>query len=495
MSQYSGNNSNGQFNPSYSVDGETTPINVEQLAIEVNGKQITGYQTTYANGISKWTASVHQDQIWDTENVDRSTFTGKKVDGRWIWEPTTNRSIANLANDWIGNGVDYDKVSAFDIANTFFNDPNLKKNFNNTRLEALKAEEGDLVKVKEKFPNIPGTNTATNTQGNNDTDGNENFSFAVSDINLAGTIKDAENTRTKYGHYYYPEDLRANRQDRMIFSMRTSEGSIIDPSIESNTRVFQRKSSKIEGSVTLPIQSGIKDINSVNWQGSTMNPLQAFGAGTAMNMFRAAGDRDENTTITGVAGDAVNQIQKALSERRDSIGEGMNAFLAGKAVGTQNLLSRAAGAIANPNMELLFEAPGLRAFDFTFQMSPRDAKEAAQIKSIINFFKQGMSVKTSTTNIFLKSPNIFNIDYISFNENGTIMAHPSLNKIKKCALLSCAVDYTPNNSYMTYSDSSRSMVTYTLNLQFNELDPIYEKDYSDELGMKDSTAPSNRIGY
>ena len=145
MSQYSGNNSNGQFNPSYSVDGERTPINVEQLAIEVNGKQITGYQSTYANGTSKWTASVHQDQIWDTENVDRSAFTGKKNDdGEWVWEPTTNKSVSNLANDWIGNGVDYDKVSAFDIANSFFNNQNLKKNLNNTRLEALKAEEGDL---------------------------------------------------------------------------------------------------------------------------------------------------------------------------------------------------------------------------------------------------------------------------------------------------------------------------------------------------------------
>ena len=32
---------------------------------------------------------------------------------------------------------------------------------------------------------------------------------------------------------------------------------------------------------------------------------------------------------------------------------------------------RATGAIANPNMELLFNAPGLRAFDFTFQCHQR----------------------------------------------------------------------------------------------------------------------------
>ena len=492
MSQYSGNNSNGQFNPSYRVGGERTPINVEQLAIEVNGKQITGYQTTYANGISKWTASVHQDQIWDTENVDRSTFTGKKVDGRWIWEPTTNRSVANLANDWIGNGVDYDKVSTNDIARSFFNDPNLKKNFNNTRLEALKAKEGNLSKVKEKFPGMPGTNTATGAEGANNA--NENFSTGAQmlrDIN--GSIPDAKDTRKKYGQYCYPADLKDNKQDRIIFKMKTSSGRLIEPSLNANTRSFQRKSTNIEGHVTLPIQSGIKDQNSVDWQGSTMNPLQAFGAATAMSGFEAA--FKEGESVGSVVSDALQQGRNAIQQQDAGIRNALNTWIAGQAVGTQNLLSRATGAIANPNMELLFNAPGLRAFDYTFQMSPRQPSEAAEIKSIINFFKQGMSVKTSNTNIFLKSPNIFTIEYLTFDNNGRPMKHPSINRINDCALLVCSVDYTPNNSYMTYSDSTRSMVSYTMNLQFNELDPLYESDYRQDLKMKDSTATSNSIGY
>jgi len=55
-------------------------------------------------------------------------------------------------------------------------------------------------------------------------------------------------------------------------------------------------------------------------------------------------------------------------------------------------------------LELLFNGPNLRAFQFAFQMSPRDANEAAEVRSIINFFKQGMSVKTTSTNVFLKAP-------------------------------------------------------------------------------------------
>ena len=76
---------------------------------------------------------------------------------------------------------------------------------------------------------------------------------------------------------------------------------------------------------------------------------------------------------------------------------------------------------------------------------------------------------------------------MSFDDSGEMMKHPSLNVIKTCALLSCAIDYTPNNSYMTYSDAQRSMVSYSMNLQFNELDPIYESDYYEGLGMQNGT--------
>ena len=79
--------------------------------MQIGGELVEGYQATYANGTSKWTARVHQDQVWDTENVDRSTFTGKKVGDTWIWEPTTDDSIENLANDYVGTGVDYEKYT------------------------------------------------------------------------------------------------------------------------------------------------------------------------------------------------------------------------------------------------------------------------------------------------------------------------------------------------------------------------------------------------
>ena len=40
---------------------------------------------------------------------------------------------------------------------------------------------------------------------------------------------------------------------------------------------------------------------------------------------------------------------------------------------------------------------------------------------------------------------------------------------------------------MTYSDPQRSMVQYTMNLQFNELEPVLESDYFEGLGMQNGT--------
>ena len=335
----------------------------------------------------------------------------------------------------------------------------------------------------------------------NDDGGAGGFNLDNLNSDIGVNIAFKKNTRRTYGTYCYPEDIKNDKtQDRIKFTMKNTKGGRITTSVKKGVKIFQRREQKIGGSVTLPIQSGIKDQNSVKWNGSSLNALQAFGAGAAVNLFEQARTGAAIGDVVGQVGDIFNNATSTLrgpagSDTRTAI----NIYLAQQAVGTQNLLSRTAGAIINPNVEMLFDAPALRPFTFEFRMSPRDEKEAAQVRSIIAFFKQGMSVKTSSSNIFLKAPNIFDIRYITYakDENGDDkeVDHPSINRIKTCALLAAAVDYTPDGSYMTYDDPRRSMTSYSLTLQFNELDPIYEDDYIDDLGMRSSTNTANEIGF
>ena len=73
----------------------------------------------------------------------------------------------------------------------------------------------------------------------------------------------------------------------------------------------------------------------------------------------------------------------------------------------------------------------------------------------------------------MKAPNVFRINYLIRGEGD----HPSLNKIKLCALQSCSVDYTPDGSYMTFNDVNATMTSYNLSLQFQELEPVTSGDY------------------
>ena len=303
--------------------------------------------------------------------------------------------------------------------------------------------------------------------------------MTFTDINL--NIK-GRRFRKKYEDLSYPEGLGSNRQDRIRFEQIYNEGKIIaGTGISLQGKVFQRNQKRIKGSVTLPIVTGVADKNEVDWQGATLNPLQALGASGALSLFRNAQTAESIGEAFSRGGTAINEAAQEMVKGTvgDDIKSAINIYLAQKAVGAQGLLSRATGAVLNPNLEMLFSGPSLRSFDFTFKLSPRDGNEAEQVRKIIRFFKQGMSVKTSSSNVFLKAPNIFKIQYQTFNTDGDEILHPSLNIIKECALKSCDVQYTPDGTYMTYDDPFRTMTSYQLTLSFGELDPIYDSDYTE----------------
>ena len=112
---------------------------------------------------------------------------------------------------------------------------------------------------------------------------------------------------------------------------------------------------------------------------------------------------------------------------------------------------------------------------------------AKNVIKILRFFKQGMAVIRSQSQYFLKAPHTFKLEYIK-KTGGNQELHPYLNQFKECALNSCTVQYTPDGNYNTYSDGV--MTSYSMQLGFNELEPIFNDDYSSLDGDSDSM-----IGY
>ena len=274
------------------------------------------------------------------------------------------------------------------------------------------------------------------------------------------------------GKYYkYPKSLNA-RQDCILFNMlEYSPRALSDTNSTTDANPLQLgkrsgESGRILGSVRLPIQGGIVDGNAVVWGEDKMNALDLFKINVAKQ------------TITGGFAEGGKTAQAGAEQAPEAPKSSM-ANLFTQAVTGKNALGRAEGAIVNENMELLFQSVSLRTFNFTFKMSAREPAEAKEIVNIIRFFKQGMAAKRTKNEYFLKSPNTFEIKYLHDGKD-----HPGINKIKECALQTCNVNYTPDGFYSAHYDGY--LVTYDVSMQFQELEPVYNDEYS---GITDS------VGY
>ena len=274
----------------------------------------------------------------------------------------------------------------------------------------------------------------------------------------------------------YPLDLNESEQDFISFTMlEYSPKKYAELSTLANTGTIGGRGDRTLGStVVLPIQPAITDLNTVEWGSDSMNAPELIAASLALNTILGGpeGATKSATEIIDLIGGKGNKDIQTL----------VATSLAGAAAGTKGLLTRITGGIVNPNMELLFTGPQLRTFQLNFSLSSREPKESNNIRNIIRFFKQGMSVKRSTTDLFLQSPHTFQIKYI-YGKSGE--DHPWINRIKECALTACSVNYTPAGSYATFIDGA--MTSYEIGLQFSELEAIYDDDYL--------LLSENEIGY
>ena len=231
-----------------------------------------------------------------------------------------------------------------------------------------------------------------------------------------------------------------------------------------NLSFGSRSNTATGNSVKLPIQTGISDANTVGWNEETFNPAQIAGSQLAIG-----GIRDGMDGFVGQIGNVVDKMKNANTD----IEKAIIAYFTEQAVGVQ-ILPKIGGAIFNPNTELLFQGPQLRSFNFSFRLTPRSKDESIRVKQILRFFKSSMAAQTTEKELFLKAPKVFGIE---FYHGGSGQKHSGIGKIKDCALQACNVDYTPDGSYMSFKDGG--MVSYTVNLQFMELEPIYAKDYNE----------------
>ena len=336
-----------------------------------------------------------------------------------------------------------------------------------TQMESMRGDFVEKSQETEAYNRAEGQPNKATTDENQESQPapEEKKTGLLDGDSFSGEIKSTG--RNKFSNLVFPEGLGSTEQDVVIFDMMEYVPQDLDGnkfSVQSDKRL---DNGRRIGRVTLPIPAGISDANSVTWNGQNMGAIDIVLSNLALTAINEGG-----ASAVEVAGQIAKNAQQNSGELSTAVGTAYAGMASG--VGAQ-LLTRTTGAILNPNMELLFSAPSLRPFAFNFLLAPRNDGEAQSIRSIIRFFKQGSAPQRSPSTLFLKSPHTFRVRYKHRGSNGE--DHPYLNTFKECALQSVSVQYTPNGSYATVGENG-AMASYQMSLQFQELEPVFNDDYS-----------------
>lgn len=264
--------------------------------------------------------------------------------------------------------------------------------------------------------------------------------------------------------------------------INTDISSFFQPS--SDTAYSTTGTKTIRGTIILPIPDNLPtNGNAVNWGESRLGPLQTAGVGVANETIQKGFFKGADALKTAITA-GVKALQTGTGQKMTQ------SFFSTKAVEAllgqdddlfATVLGRTTGAVFNENVELLFRGITLRdGFSFQFNLTPRFKEEAEHVRQMIIFLKKEMSAKRglsegAAAGLFLKAPSVFKVQYMSGNN-----PHPYLNQFKICAMNSLSLNFTGSNTYSTYSDGTP--VHMQLTLSFQELTPIYDRDYDNALG-------------
>lgn len=325
-------------------------------------------------------------------------------------------------------------------------------------------------------------------------------------------------------HLKYPIDLIKQGQDILVitqieYKSPTQDIFKSDANINSIlTEGITRKSVKKEivGTVTLPIPNNAQDSNVVSWNDDSMNSFTAAATSIGVNnpggLASALVGGQVLNRIPGLEGIG-SQIPRAIllgymtregisvgGESQDIIKAGLVSEILqryGIEVPPESILSRGAGVIPNSNLQLLFNNVTLRNFNFAYRMSPRSEEEAKEVNSILRWFKQGMAAKKSrltagSSTLLLSTPNVFKLEYKSGGRS-----IKGMNKFKICALKGFNVIYTPDQQWSAFEGGQPTSIV--INMSFQEIEPIYDTDYQDnipqDISFDLSPVAPDEIGY
>jgi hypothetical protein len=256
--------------------------------------------------------------------------------------------------------------------------------------------------------------------------------------------------------------------------------------VSSSTTTNKRQRSKLS-TVLLPVPNDINYSDQLQWGSEKLGILGKMApalAAASLSDVSSLGANLSKMAANGTPEFLLNKISEVSKLSSESLTQGIN------------------GVILNPYEEQIFKGLGMRDFNFSWKLVPRNASEQSRIHRIIKALRyyslpnytsrlganDGIDTTIATNNLqdrWLTVPNVFELNWVRAGTDNVIIQ--SLPKIKPCVLKSITVNYTPDNVWATHMTKGTGLsgpapVAYDVSVNFTETEIITASDVMKEGG-------------
>jgi len=332
------------------------------------------------------------------------------------------------------------------------------------------SQTGALIQGTKAAANGPPQNSDKTSAPSTSTEnkGGETKETPAPKIEKSNAVKDALGGLFASGGLKYPDDLFDQTTDYMMIDIYEHQ-----PAFSGETGI----QGESLGNIMFYMPNNLGTSYGQNWGALPLTP----GARMAVGSLQQA--------ISGGSSDQVSSyIQKALQGAETTfaasvLAGGLNSLPGVSGFDTNNLLGLSQGVGVNTTIELFWSGHGgQRSANFRILMSPRSEAETKTVRDIVRAFKISMHPSKSpgggaqsVGGRYVQYPMAFQLKFMHGSEE-----HEFINKFKPMVLENMSVEYTPDNVYATYANTSP--VATALTLTFKELKLLYADDIIESTG-------------
>jgi len=324
--------------------------------------------------------------------------------------------------------------------------------------------------------------------------------------------QDANKAKSATNWKDYQQIIKNGKIGELASNMKPSEiAEVVSKIFRGST--YQTKAGKPQALISLYMPDHL--VTSYDSNYTSLSMTETFGpAGYLANAYA---DKDFMSKLTG---DRANLLSSP--ESRFAAAQAVGAVvgkLGGNREQAAGIVGQAAGVVANPQMQLLYQGITLREFQLDFIFTPVSSQEAKMVENIVNAFTYfSVPDMYNETGQYLIPPQVFNIKFAFTGNPGVLGAvqnvftntlsnilgsgaaaalqgsgedminssvgstgNAKVFKVGDCVLKNVGVDYTPNG-WATYSDGYP--IQTRLSLHFQEMDIVTKKRITDWTGYK-----------